>query len=172
MSAADIPDMLNFLAHAHAMEIEAAERYRLLANQMEVHNNPEVADLFAKLAEIEARHAEEIMARAGKDGLPKLAFWEFGWTDAEGPETAAFENAHYLMTPHHVLTIALDGEQRAFDFFDRVAQENGDSRIRRIAEEFAEEEREHIRMVRDMLDKMPEPEANWDDDLDPPTAQE
>ena len=172
MSAADIPDMQHFLAHAHATEIEAAERYRLLANQMEVHNNPEIADLVVRLAEIEARHADEILARAGKDGLPNLSYWEFGWTEAEGPETAAFENAHYLMTPHHVLTIALDGEQRAFDFFDRIARENGDADIRRIAEEFAEEEREHIVMVRAMLDKMPEPEADWDDDLDPPVAQE
>ena len=32
MSAVDIPDLPHFLAHAYAMEVEAAERYRLLAN--------------------------------------------------------------------------------------------------------------------------------------------
>lgn len=172
MNAVDIPDLAHFLAHAHAMEVEAAERYRLLANQMEVHNSPEVADLFVRLADIEGRHAEEILARAGKDGLPRLTFWQFGWTDAEGPETAAFENAHYLMTPHHVLTVALDGERRAFEFFDRIAREHSDTDIRGIAEEYAEEEREHIGMVRDLLDRMPEPEADWSEDLDPPVAQE
>ena len=172
MSAVDIPDLPHFLAHAHAMEVEAAERYRLLANQMEVHNNPEVADLFVGLAEIEARHAEEILARAGNGGLPNLAFWQFSWTDAEGPETAAIETAHYLMTPHHALTVALDGERRAFEFFDRVARETSDVDIRRIAEEFAEEERGHIGMVRALLDQNPEPEADWSEDLDPPAAQE
>jgi rubrerythrin len=172
VSAADIPDLPHFLAHAYAMETEAAERYRLLSNQMEVHNNPEVAELFTRLAEIEAKHAEEILSRAGKKGLPNIAFWDFGWTDAEGPETAVMENAHYLMTPHHVLTIALDGEQRAFEFFDRVAREAGDADMRSIAEEFAEEEREHIDMVRAMLDKMPEPDADWDEDMDPPVSLE
>ncbi len=151
MSAVDIPDLPNFLAFAHAMEVEAAERYRLLANQMKVHNNPEVADLFVSLAEIEARHAEEILARAGNDDLPNLDFWQFSWTDAEGPETA-----HYLMTPHHALTVALDGERRAFEFFDRDAREAGDAEIRKTAEEFAEEERQHIELVNELLDDYPD----------------
>ena len=51
MSGADIPDLPHFLAHAHAMEVEAAERYRLFAGQMKVYNNPEIADLFARRAE-------------------------------------------------------------------------------------------------------------------------
>ncbi len=151
-----MPDLPHFLAHAHAMEVEAAERYRLLANQMEVHNNPEVADLFVGLSEIEARHAEEILARAGNGGLPNLAFWQFSWTDAEGPETAAFETAHYLMTPHHALTVALDGERRAFEFFDRVARETSDAEIRKTAGEFAEEERQHIERVSEFLDDYPD----------------
>ena len=150
-----MPDLPHFLAHAHAMEVEAAERYRLLANQMEVHNNPEVAGLFVGLAEIEARHAEEILARAGNGGLPNLAFWQFSWTGAEGPETAAFETAHYLMTPHHALTVALDGERRAFEFFDRVARETSDAEIRKTAGEFAEEERQHIERVSEFLDDYP-----------------
>ncbi len=172
MSAIDILDLPHFLAHAHAMEVEAAERYRLLANQMVVHNNPEVSDLFVSLAEIEARHAEEILARAGHDGLPSLAFWQFGWTDAEGPETAAFETAHYLMTPHHALTVALDGERRAFEFFDRVGRETADADIRRLAEKFAEEERKHVTMVRKLLERCPQPDPDWSDDSDPPAALE
>jgi len=172
MSAPDILDLPHFLAHAHAMEVEAAERYRLLANQMEVHNNPEVAELFVTLAEIEARHAKEILLRAGHDGLPDLAFWQFGWTGAEGPETAEFETAHYLMTPHHVLTVALDGERRAFEFFDRVARETSSVDVRRIAREYAEEEREHIAMVRELLGRCPQPTSDWSDDPDPPRALE
>jgi rubrerythrin len=172
VSGADIPDMPHFLAHAHAMEVEAAERYRLFAGQMEVHNNPEVADLFARLAEIEARHAEEILARAGEDGLPSLAPWEFAWTDAEGPETAAVETTHYLMTPHHVLSAALDGERRAWEFYDRIARETDDAAIRRIAEELVEEERGHIAMMSTLLDRHPEPDADWSEDMDPPGALE
>ncbi len=75
MSGADILDLPRFLAHAHAMEVEAAERYRLFAGQMEVHGNPEVAELFARLAEIEARHAEEILAGAFNGDPPLLSPW-------------------------------------------------------------------------------------------------
>ncbi len=172
MSGADVLDLPRFLAHAHAMEVEAAERYRLFAGQMEVHGNPEVAELFARLAEIEARHAEESLARAGNGDPPHLAPWEFIWADVEGPETAAMETAHYLMTPYHVLTAALDGERRAFEFYDRIARETEDAAIRRIAEELVEEERGHIAMVSALLARHPEPDADWSEDMDPPGALE
>ena len=50
-----------FLARAWAMEVEAAERYAMLADAMEEHNNPEVAELFRKLARIEQLHADGIV---------------------------------------------------------------------------------------------------------------
>ena len=39
-----------FMAHAWAMEAEAAERYEELAEQMLAHHNGEVAALFTKLS--------------------------------------------------------------------------------------------------------------------------
>ena len=38
------------LAHAMAIETEAVDRYEELADQMEVHNNPEVAAFFLRRA--------------------------------------------------------------------------------------------------------------------------
>ncbi|HJO69508.1 MAG TPA: ferritin family protein [Rhodospirillales bacterium] len=172
MSVPGIPDLAHFLAHAHAMEVEAAERYRLFAGQMEVHNSPEVADLFAKLADIEAKHADEILARAGDDGLPHIASWDFAWNTPEGPETAAFEDAHYLMTPHHLLAAALEGERQAYQFYERIARETDDAEIRRLAEEYVDEEREHVALVEALLERHPEPERDWSEDIDPPRALE
>ena len=43
-----------FMACAYAMEVEATERYAELAEQMDTHHNREVAELFAKLARIDA----------------------------------------------------------------------------------------------------------------------
>ena len=51
------------LAHAHKIEADAAEHYGLLAEQMETHNNPEVAKLFRKLEWVEGLHADKILAR-------------------------------------------------------------------------------------------------------------
>mgnify|MGYP001429021879 FL=1 len=79
MSAADrlaINDLGEFLAHAGAMEREATERYEELASQMEVHNNPEVAELFAKMAEIEKKHVDKIDARSSGVEVPHVAPWE------------------------------------------------------------------------------------------------
>ena len=44
-----------FLAAAIAMEEEAAQRYEEFADAMELHNNVEVAQMFRKLAQSEAR---------------------------------------------------------------------------------------------------------------------
>ena len=41
----------DFMARAYALELEASERYAQFADQLETHNNPEVAKLFRKLAE-------------------------------------------------------------------------------------------------------------------------
>ena len=49
-----------FFAQALAIEIEASERYELLADQMDVHNNREIAAIFRKRAAIEAHHRDVI----------------------------------------------------------------------------------------------------------------
>ncbi len=60
------------------------------------------------------------------------------------------------MTPHHALTVALDGERRAFEFFDRVARETSDAEIRKTAKKFDEEERQHIELVSEFLNDCPD----------------
>ena len=54
--------LAEFMAQALAMEREAAQRYAEFADAMDVHNNPEVAALFRKMATIERKHAAQIMA--------------------------------------------------------------------------------------------------------------
>jgi len=53
------------MACAYAMEVEAAERYAELADQMSTHHNREVSELFAKLARIEGKHRDQILAKMG-----------------------------------------------------------------------------------------------------------
>ncbi|MGO9772589.1 MAG: ferritin family protein, partial [Roseiarcus sp.] len=54
-----------FFAQALAIEVEAAERYTLLADQMDVHNNKQIAAIFRKMAAVEGEHRDEIARRAG-----------------------------------------------------------------------------------------------------------
>ena len=48
------------LAYSLAMETEAVERFNGLAEQMEMHHNYEVAELFHKLAKIEGLHIDNV----------------------------------------------------------------------------------------------------------------
>ena len=167
-----IRSLADLLSHALAIETEAVERYSLLADQMEVHNNPELAAIFRKLAGIEGRHAKEIEGRAAGLDLPNLKPWEYEWAGGDSPEAGDSAEAHYLMTPHHALKMALAAEQRAFAFFDGLVGKVEDAAVRKLAAEFAEEERAHVRLVEELLERYPAPAADWDDDPDPPVLQE
>ncbi len=72
-----------FMTYAWAMEVEAAERYAELAEQMNTHHNREVAELFAKLARIEGKHRDQIMAKMGWTRAPDTS--SFRWETPEGP---------------------------------------------------------------------------------------
>jgi len=170
--AAGITDLPTLLAHAYAIEVEAEERYTELADQMEVHNNLEVAAVFRKLARVEGLHAAQIKERAGDTELPHIPPWEYAWGSGESPEAGEVLEAHYLMTPHHALTLALHAEQRAFEFFDRLQKTAANEELRAMAAEFAEEEREHVQLVEELLARHPKPAKDWDEDLDPPMLQE
>lgn len=163
-----IESVEELLAHAYVIEVDANDRYNLLADQMEVHNNLELAELFRKLASHEEHHAREILERAGDKKLPELKTADFKWGDFEAPEAAELDRAHYLMTPWHALQMALRAEKRAYAFFDQIVNVAGDAEMRKWAEEFRAEEAEHVQLVEDLLKRYPEPAEDWAEDPDPP----
>jgi len=160
------------LAHAHQMEAEAAERYADLADQMEVHNNDEVAALFRKLSEIEGKHIAQVEAMGEGKEIPQLKPWEYQWDSEESPETPEVDTVHYLMTPYHAIGVAMRFEKQAVDFFDRIIRDSEDPALRELAEHLVEDEREHVRLLSEWQTRFPEPEAGWDEDPDPPNMQE
>ena len=163
-----------FLAHAVELESEAALRYDELADSMEAHNNWQVAALFRDMARYSRLHRDEVMGIAAAHGpLPKVAPWEFQWTGtAESPEAAAFDGAHYLMTPHHALCPALACEEARHAYYAAVAEQTAVAEVARLARDFAAEESHHVVLVRQWLERFPAPDAGWDDDPDPPNTAE
>ena len=155
----------DFMARAYTMELEATERYALFADQLETHNNNEVAQVFRKLADIEALHAKQILSQMRWPSLPALPV-AYAW-EGEAPETAPFESVHYLMQPYHALDIALRCEMRAQHYYEEIAREAGDAQVRAAAAELAAEEREHVRLIRDWMRRVPQPPVGWDLDPDP-----
>jgi rubrerythrin len=77
MTADAASSLDTFFAAAITMEEEAAQRYEEFADAMDAHNNAEVASMFRRLAAVEARHADELMAQRGWTALPlvpRIAF--------------------------------------------------------------------------------------------------
>ena len=159
-----------FMSRAYTIELEAVERYAQFADQLETHNNTEVAQLFRKLADIEALHAKRILSEMNWPTMPALPP-AYAW-DGEAPETAPFASLHYLMQPWHALQIALGCEIEAQKYYETIAASRAPKRVRDAAKEMASEEAEHVRLIRDWMKRVPKPAKDWDEDPDPPRMTE
>ncbi len=157
-----------FMALALLMENEAAQRYSELADAMETHNNRDVAELFRRMAAIEAKHAQKIMTEMKWRTAPAVPIGLQSWSGFESPETTPGEDVHYLMHPYHALQLALAGEQRAEQFFARLVTLAKVATVRKAARELRDEEREHVTLVKAWMKKVPKPATDWADDPDPP----
>jgi rubrerythrin len=163
----------DLLAIAYRIEADAVERYMLLADQMETHNNPELLKVFRDLARAEGIHAEEIHRQAGDIDLAGRAdSLRSSWLKGESPEEVDLGAAHYLMTPWHALQLSLAGEKRALAFFTSIVETAKDAKVKEMAAEFVEEEAEHVNLVYRLLRKYPKPADSWSRDGDPPSAQD
>ncbi len=156
---------------AYQIEADAVERYTLLADQMETHNNPDLVRVFRDLARAEGIHAEEIRQQAGDIDVVARARGATGWK-GESPEEADLSVAHYMMTPWHALQMALAAEKRALAFFTGIVETATDEKIKKMAGEFVEEEAEHVNLVHRLLRRYPPPSSTWARDPDPAASQE
>jgi rubrerythrin len=164
-----------FLAHALELEYESAERYRELAGNMTVHNNPEIAELFEYLARMSDLHAQEVEEHAKGIELPQIPPWDYKWAAGGSPEANAAEQDEeisYLMTPIQAMHLALHNEIRGRDFYARVAAGSPDPEVRRLAAEMADEETEHADLLEQKLARMDPSRAQPVEDLDPPNMPE
>jgi rubrerythrin len=170
--APKIASLADLFAVAYQIEADAVDRYNVLADQMETHNNPELVAVFRDLARAEAIHRDEILRLAGDIDVIAHAQRMAKWKRGESPEESDLGAAHYLMTPWHALQLALPGEERALAFFTSIVESTVDPEIKRMAMEFMEEETEHVNLVHRLLKKYPSPPESWPQDSDPPVSQE
>jgi rubrerythrin len=157
-----IGSIAELYAHALAVEREAAARYAELAEFMSDHGNQQVAELFARLAQIEEEHADAIVARARGLNVPALRSFEHTWFDAGPPETVAHEFVFRLMTPHDALKVALEAEQRARAYFEAVFAAATAPDVKMLAASMIQEEQQHIEWVERALAMDPDPHIDWD----------
>jgi rubrerythrin len=167
-----ITSVPEFLAHALELEAESHARYRELAECMEVHNNPEVAELFGRMAHYSELHTHEVQRRAEGIELPAIAPWGFKWNCPESPEAPCMDDVNYLMNKRQALELALHNEIRGRDFYARVAEHSPSPDVRAVAREMADEEAEHVEVLTQWLARVAAGVGEIPEDLDPPNIPE
>jgi rubrerythrin len=153
--APDLRSVKELLSVALVMERAAAARYAELARRMVEREHDELADLFTRLGRLERDHARFIERRLAGQGVPAPDV-------AVGPELIALDEGAPL-TPHDVLLAALCSEARAKAHFERIAGAAQEPAVRRLAEEMAAEEAEHMERIAAALALHPEPAPDWSD---------
>ena len=156
-----LPD---FLAHAIALEYEAAERYLELADMMEAHRNDAVSALFRDMVHFSRLHHDSIVERAQGVTLPQLRSWEFRWSLP--PEAGGEEAFFYALDTYNALRYARENEVRAMEYYTNVGLHSTEPEVKRLASEFAAEETEHVAAIDDGLVRTPRPSATWQSDPD------
>jgi rubrerythrin len=152
-----------FLAHAIALEREAAERYLELADMMETYNDA-VSQLFRDMVRYSNLHHDSIVERARGIELPTLRSWQYRWSAP--PEAGGDEAFDPLLDPYNALRYARENELRAMQYYSKVGEQSSDAEVKRLAAEFAAEETEHVEALDDWLARTPRPSATFASDPD------
>jgi rubrerythrin len=164
-----VPELL---AHALAMETEAAERYGELADQMETHRKAAVAVIFRRLEIAERKHLVDLTERCKGIALPHYAPWDFKWRSNESPEAIDTGRVHYQLSVRDAVLLALEHERKATQFYADIADTAQAADVIGLARQFADEEREHVGWLETCLAECGLEDSKAVEDPDPPLSQE
>jgi rubrerythrin len=172
MDGSAIQTVPELLAHALAMETEAAERYGELADQMQTHRRTAVAAIFRRLEVAERKHLVDLTAMCKDVPLPHYAPWDFKWRSSESPEAIDLGRVHYHLSVREALELALEHERKAALFYAGVADTAQASSVIALARQFADEEHEHMDWLQACLAECGADDSMAGEDPDPPLSQE
>ncbi|WP_162914783.1 ferritin family protein [Desertibaculum subflavum] len=137
-------------AIAHGMEQEAQHRYEALAQKVRAEGVPKLAELFEWLARAERSHVEHVdrwcADRRGKLPDARDIRWDLPQTFDD--ETAGEFVTSQLADAYRVLSMAVRNEERAFALWTYIASRAETEDIRQAAETMAQEELEHVAILR------------------------
>jgi len=145
-----------FLRCAAMLEADAAAGYDQLAQEMGEIGDDEVAALFAKFGEFSRLHHKEVreiqqreLGKVFEDRLDDVL-----WPDQWSPENPLAHAELDGITPRKAIETALETERRACDFYATIAGQTRSERVQELAQEFAEEEGEHVEHLQRWLERL------------------
>jgi rubrerythrin len=135
---------------AISIEDEGTYYYEQLADWVR-ENNPEVSEFFARMAQRERRHRDQIVALRQRlfGGTPSSDSEKVSW----GVEVPDFEALSGDITLGKAFGVAMDSETRAHDFYAEAIEYAADDQIAELFEGLRKSEAEHQRMVKEEMEK-------------------
>jgi len=148
--------LMDALDLATLIEVEASKRYMQFAEQLGSRYDDDAASVFQSMAVNENKHGEQIAERRLAlfgDERPKVKLDDI--FDVEAPDVGA---TRQNMSPLDAYLVALSSEKKAFAFYDLALRYVTQPDVKVLFEELQAEEAEHVRMIEEIIKKLP-PEA-------------
>jgi erythrin-vacuolar iron transport family protein len=142
---------------ATLIEVEAFKRYNLFVEQ--IGSSTDAGAFFQSMAQNEKKHADELAERRVAlfgDTPPSVKLGDI--FDVEAPDVGSTRRD---MSELKACQVALYSERKAFEFYDRSLRKVTQPEVRALFEELRDEEAEHVRMVEEIIAKLP-PSAKVD----------
>jgi rubrerythrin len=138
---------------AISVEEEAKARYDDFARQVGGRYKGDAADMFRLMAGYEAKHCSELLARRRElfGDAPRRVTAD-AIDDVEAPDRG---KPRVFMSARQAMEVALSSEEKAHEFFEGALRHVTDPKVRTLFEELRAEEKEHIRLVKQRLAKLP-----------------
>jgi rubrerythrin len=145
--------LMDALDLARLIEVEAFDRYTLFSKQIGRTYTENSASFFATMAVNEKRHGDQLGARrtalfGNKPANVKLD----DLFDVEAPDVGA---PRWNMSQLQACHLAMSSEKKAFAFYDMALPSLNNPEVKELFEELRDEEAEHIRMIEEVIAKLP-----------------
>jgi rubrerythrin len=160
--------LMDALDLAILIEEEARQRYKMFAAQVGgAGSGYDAASFFASMAENEAKHGSELLARrVALFGKVPMKVKLVDLYDVEAPDSGAPRRG---MSTIQAFEVGLAAEKKAYDFYDMALPGITDPEVRTLFTELRDEETEHVEMLREAMAKLP-PSASVETENDPDDA--
>lgn len=151
--------LMDTLDLASLIEVEAFERYTLFARQLGLGFPDDAGSVFQSMADNEKKHGEELAKRRrALFGNEPARIKLDDIFDVEAPDVGA---PRRNMSAFKAYQVALASEKKAFAFYDRALRGVKQPDVKTLFEELRDEEAEHVRMIEEIIAKLP-PSAKVD----------
>jgi rubrerythrin len=145
--------LMDALDLATLIEVEAHKRYMQFAERLGSRDSDDAGAVFESMAVNENKHGEQLVERRLAlfgDKPPKVRLDDI--FDVEAPDFGAPTMG---MSPLKAYQVALSSEQKAFAFYAQALRYVSQPDVKALFEELRDEEAEHVRMLEEIIAKLP-----------------